>query len=162
MIFRALFNGGKKWKLLLDYWPKRDIWKRAVEKSKTKMQSMLLSIHSGKRFKESFENAQWRKVKKCNQCNFASIQASNLGTYLKTHNGKSRTNASDVAMHLLRKAIWGRFWKRTVEKSQTNAINVTLRPFRQAIWGHIWKRTMEKSQTNATNVTMHLLRKCTV
>ena len=53
-----------------------------------------------------------------------------------------------------------------MEKSQTNATNVTMHLLKQAIWGNIWKRTLEsnkcKSRTNATNVTMHLLWKCTV
>ena len=51
----------------------------------------------------------------------------------------------------LRQAIWWNIWKHTVEKSRTNATNVTLHLLTQAIWGHIWKHTLEKSETNATN-----------
>ena len=71
---------------------------------------------------------------------------------------KSQTNANNVTMLLLRQAIWGHIWKRTVEKSQTNATNVTMPLPLQAILGDIWKHTLEKSQTYATNVTMHPIR----
>ena len=46
------------------------------------------TILTGKQFEETFENAQWGKVKKCNQCDFASSRADNLRTYLTTHSGK--------------------------------------------------------------------------
>ena len=61
-------------------------------------------------------------------------------------------------MPVLRQAIWGHIWERTVEKSQTNATNVTLHPHGQGIWRDILKSTVEKSQTNAANLTMHPLR----
>ena len=60
MIFRALFNGAKKWKWLSYY----------------------LTIDQN----ETFENAQWRKAKqKFNQCDFTSIQASDLRSHLEMH-----------------------------------------------------------------------------
>ena len=37
----------------------------------------------GKRFDETFENVQWRKVKQMQQCDYASSDASNLRTHLK-------------------------------------------------------------------------------
>ena len=69
----------------------------------------------------------------------------------------SQTNVTNVTMPLLKKAIWGHIWKRTVVKSWTNAINVTMHLPGQTFWGHIWKRTMKKSQTNATDVILHPL-----
>ena len=49
------------------------------------MPTMRFCIFSGKQFGDTFENAQWRKVKKCNQYNFASSHASHLNRHLKTH-----------------------------------------------------------------------------
>ena len=69
----------------------------------------------------------------------------------------NQTNATNATMPLLRHAIWGDIWKRTVEKRQTNATNVIMPLMRQAIWGHIWNHTAEKSQANATNVTLPAL-----
>ena len=42
---------------------------------------------------------------KCNQCNYASSQAGHLRTHLKVHSEKSQTNATNVTMHLLGQAI---------------------------------------------------------
>ena len=44
----------------------------------------------GRQFEETFENAQWRKVKKCNQCDYASVHASALKTHLKMHSGEKQ------------------------------------------------------------------------
>ena len=44
---------------------------------------MRLCISSGRQFEETFEKAY-----KCNQCDFASVQAGNLRTHLKTHSGE--------------------------------------------------------------------------
>ena len=45
---------------------------------------MWLCILSGRSFEETFENAQWRKPNKCNQCDFTSSEAGNLRKHLKT------------------------------------------------------------------------------
>jgi hypothetical protein len=55
------------------------------------MQPMWLWIVSSRQFEGTFYNAQWRKVKKCNQCDCASSQAGGLRTHLKTHSGE-KTN----------------------------------------------------------------------
>ena len=74
------------------------------------MQPMRLCILSGRQFEDTFQNAQWRKVKQvqpmwlcifsgrqfedafknaqCYQCDFASVQAGDLRTHLKTHSGE--------------------------------------------------------------------------
>ena len=49
----------------------------------------------------------------------------------------NQTNATNVTMSLLGKAIWGDILKRTVEKNEINANNVTLHILRQVIWGDI-------------------------
>ena len=67
---------------------------------------------------------------------------------------KSKTNATNVTIPLLRHGVWRIIWKCTVEKSQTNATYATLHPLIKAIWGNLGKRTVEKSKTNATNVTI--------
>ena len=71
--------------------------------------------------------------------------------------GKGQINATNATLYLLRQAIWGHIWKRTVEKSQINAANVTMHLLMQEVWGHIWKHTVEKSPTNVTSVTLHAL-----
>ena len=40
-------------------------------------------------FEEPFENAQYKKINNCDQCNFTSIQADNLRRHLKTHRGEN-------------------------------------------------------------------------
>ena len=61
-------------------------------------------------------------LNKCNQCDYASSHPGHLWIHLKTHNGKSQTNATNVTLPLLRQTIWGHIWKKqwkyTVEKSQ--------------------------------------------
>ena len=47
----------------------------------------------------------------------------------------------------------------TMSLSHINVTNATILLLRHAIWGIIWKRTVEKSPTNATNVTMRPLKK---
>ena len=45
-------------------------------------------------FEEASENAQFNKSNRCDQCNFASIQADNLRSHLKTHSLK-KSNKCD-------------------------------------------------------------------
>ena len=45
------------------------------------------------------------KLHKCNQCDYASSDSSNLRTHLKTHSGGSQTNAASVSMHHPTKTI---------------------------------------------------------
>ena len=52
------------------------------------IQPIFLCILSGTQFEDTFENAQWRKVKQMQQCDFASSHASALKTHLKTHSGE--------------------------------------------------------------------------
>ena len=44
-------------------------------------------------------NNEEEKSTKCNQCNYASVLASNLGTHLKTHSGENsdKCNQCDYA-----------------------------------------------------------------
>ena len=46
------------------------------------------------------------KSNKCNQCDFASFLAGDLRTHLTMHSEESRTNATSVIMHSLRKGSW--------------------------------------------------------
>ena len=98
-----------------------------------------------------------KKSNKCIQCDYACSEPSALKDHLKTHSGKSQTNASasSETMHPLVQTIWGNIWKLTAEKNQTNVTNVIMHALNQLLWRTIWKRTVGKSQTNATSVTMH-------
>ena len=97
------------------------------------------------------------KSNKCNQCDFASSDASNLRKHLKRIVEKSQTNATIATMPPLMQAILGSIWKRIVEKSQTNATSVSMHLFKQALWKDIWKHTVGKSHKKATSVTLHCL-----
>ena len=46
---------------------------------------------SGRRFEHSFQNAQWRKAKKCNYCDYTLSEAGNSWRHLKKHIGE-KTN----------------------------------------------------------------------
>ena len=46
------------------------------------------NVTSNRLHENTFENAQWRKVKQMQQCDFASSHASALKTHLKTHSGE--------------------------------------------------------------------------
>ena len=105
------------------------------------MQPMWISLLSGRRFEEAFENTRW--------------WIAFFGTW--NHLDIAKRNAACVTLPALIQALWENIWKHTVEKSQTNATSVIMHLFRQAIWGNIWKPTVEKSQTNATNVILHPL-----
>ena len=72
-----------------------DAFEHALWRKAKQMQPMRLCILSGRPFK----NAQWRKVKKCNQCDFASSRAGNLRTHLKTHSWEkpNKYNQCDYA-----------------------------------------------------------------
>ena len=134
---------------------------------------MWLYLFSGKQFEETFENEQWRKVKKCNQCDFAcsdpsylskrlkshsgensnkgnecdftSIRANNLRRHLKTHSAEKYKNVINGTLPFLIQVIWVNIWNHTLGKNQINATNVTLPLFGQTIWGDIWNHTVEKN-----------------
>ena len=46
---------------------------------------------SGRTFEHSFQNAQWRKAKKCHHCDYALSEAGNLRRHLKKNIGE-KTN----------------------------------------------------------------------
>ena len=109
---------------------------------------MLLCICTGRQFEDTFENSLWRKTYKCNQCDFASVQADNLRTHLKSHLRKAyKCNKCDFA------SVRADNLRRHLKK-HTNATNATLHLYRQAIWGHIWKLTLEK------NIQIQSMRLC--
>ena len=85
----------------------------------------------GKRFEETFKDAKWRK---CNQCEYASSQASNLKLHLKTHSGEksNKCNQCDYASSQASDLICLHIWKHTGEKSiKCNQCDYG---FRQTIW----------------------------
>ena len=103
------------------------------------------------------QHGQWKKSSKCNQCDYVSSRTSHLRQHLKIHTRKSQTNATNGAMHSLRKAVWGDIWKRTVEKIKQ------MQPMRLCFfWGRQFEDTFEnahwRKKINATNATMHLIR----
>ena len=63
-----------------------------------------------KNFSENIVNVHREKTYKCNQCNFASVQADNLKRHLKTHSGEksnkckqcdyASSHASDLRRHM--------------------------------------------------------------
>ena len=60
-----------------------------------KVQPMWLGIFSGSQFEKTLDNTQHgEKQNRCNQCDYASSQASNLRTHFKTHNGE-KSNKCD-------------------------------------------------------------------
>ena len=42
-------------------------------------------------FEDIFKDTQWKKLNKCNQCNFAYLQAGDLKTHLKIHRKEKST-----------------------------------------------------------------------
>ena len=70
------------------------------------MQPMRLCILSGMQFEETCENAQRRKVKKCNQCDYVFSYASALRRHLKKNTVEKSNKcyqcdyASSQAIHL--------------------------------------------------------------
>ena len=105
---------------------------------------MWLGIFSGSQFEKTLDNTQHgEKQNRCNQCDYASSQASNLRTHFKTHNGE-KSNKCDFAC----------IWKQTVEKIQTNVrranvLQPTTIPGKQFIatsisWGKLYKTALGK------------------
>ena len=50
-------------------------------------------------------NNEREKSNKCNQCDYASSQAGNLGSYLKTHSGEEQINAASVTLSPVMQAL---------------------------------------------------------
>ena len=79
------------------------------------------------------QRKEGEKSFKCNQCDFASVQAGNLRTF-----------------------------KLTLEKKRTNAINATLHLHRQANWGHsnsLWRKAQKCKKCDFASVQAHNLRR---
>ena len=109
-------------------------------------------------FKETFEKAQWRKVK---QMWLVWLCILLCKQFTETCEKSQRGNVKQLwpvwQCIFLGYAIYRNLWKRTAEKIQTNVTSVTMHLFRQAIWKKHLKHSGE-NQTNAIGVTMNLIR----
>ena len=106
------------------------------------MQPMWISLLSGRRFDEAFENTRWRIAKKCSLCDFACADPSSLSKHLETHSGEksNKCNQCDYACSdpsSLRKHM--KRHSALAGKNKNNATSVTLPPFEQVIRGEFWK-----------------------
>ena len=109
------------------------IWNHPVEKSHKQMQPVWQYIFSSRRFEDSFENTQWRKVKQMQsvwKCVFPNRQFENI---LKNTLWTKVKHVIFVTLHLPKQALWGLIWKLTVEESQTSATSVIKYLLHQAI-----------------------------
>ena len=113
---------------------------------------MWLCIFSGSQFEETFDNTPWRKANKCNQCDYASSQASNLRTHLKTHSGEKLNNCDQcdfacwLRTHLKSHSGWN-VAKQLLDWPRIKHDNSTA-------YLVLWLYTMEKRKTNAAIVTV--------
>ena len=57
---------------------------------------MQICVHSGRRFEETFENAHWRNLNKCNQWDYAPSRVDKFMVHLIT-----KWNAHDMKIHML-------------------------------------------------------------
>ena len=112
------------------------------------LQPMWLFILTCRRFKETFDNAQWRKIKPL-QPIWLSIQ-----TFKDTFENRKWWKAQQM-QPMCNYILTCRRFKETFEKDTFQKIK-TLNAASVTIWGDIWQRTKEKVNTNATIVTMHL------
>ena len=96
------------------------------------------------------------KPNKCQQCDYASSQTSHLRTHLKAHSGEKPNRCNQCQYASSHASNWGNIWKRIVEKSQTSATSVTMHPLGQTILRGIWRHTAGKSQTNQCDFTYSL------
>ena len=111
------------------------------------MQPVWLCILSSKRFEDTFENPQWRKSKQMQPvCDFASIQAGDLRTHLKMHSGEKSNKCNQCDFTCSDPSSFRTHLKTHSGEKLKNATNTIMHPLRQAIWGHIWRHTVEKSQ----------------
>ena len=90
----------------------------------------------------------------CTQCNCASYEAGNFKKHLRTHTGKTPTNATNAIMHPFNHTNNLRTHLKTYSGSNRNATNVTIPVM--ILWWNIWKDIVEK--INATNVTIPPMR----
>ena len=63
-----------------------------------------LQTPASDRVKETYTG---EKSNKCKQCDYASSQAGDLRTHLKTHSGESKKDATNVTTHPLEQIILG-------------------------------------------------------
>ena len=103
-------------------------------------------INYGRWFEDSFENTQWRKAKKCNQCEYTFSRTDNLKTHFKMHSGEKSDKCNFCDFASSRSCHFRTHLKNTLEKSQTNVTSVTLHTCRLTIWPDIWIDTVEESQ----------------
>ena len=114
------------------------IWKYSGEKSNKCNQCNYASSQKSN-LRTHLKSLSGEKSKKCNLCDYASSHAGHLRTHLKLHSG-----VKPMWLHLPMHLIWGHIWRHTSEKSRTNASNVIMLSLRQAISVDIWKCTVEK------------------
>ena len=73
------------------------------------------------------------KSYQCNQCDFASAQAGNLGRHLKTHSGEKPFKCNQCEYASANAGNLGKHFKTHSERNQTNVTSVAIPQFRQAI-----------------------------
>ena len=124
------------------------------------MQPVWLCIHWCRQFGETFENAQWRKVKQMQPmwlCIFTGRQFE--GTFENAQRRKVKQMQPMWLCILLCTPFEGTFENTQRRKTKQMQPVWLCIPSgcRPAIWRHIWKLTLEKSQMNAARVTLPVL-----
>ena len=96
------------------------------------------------------------KSNKCNQCDYASSQAVDLRTHLKTHSGEKPNKCSQCNFASIETGTLMRHFKtHSGEKSKKCNQCAYESSFASALRAHL---KTHSGETNATNVTMPLLR----
>ena len=128
------------------HWSKciEDTFDNAQWRKAKQLPPMWLCLFSGRRFEET----QWGKAKKCNQCNYASSEASELRRHLITYTGETKIIASSVFRIHLRTVIHK---SATLGKSHTNAFLGMIFP---TISPHTRSSTVVINILNVVSVTL--------